>query len=81
MSCLQHTDAPVDSSHLWQEPIDGFRQLLFIAVDETRACSSRLFISPNCVSHGVREPPCETAVGSRCRAHVGEPGAVYTQMV
>ena len=22
MSCLQHTDAPVDSSHLWQEPID-----------------------------------------------------------
>ena len=43
MSCLQHTDAPVDSSHLWQEPIDGFRQLLFIAVDETRACSSRLW--------------------------------------
>ena len=66
MSCLQHTDAPVDSSHLWQEPIDGFRQLLFIAVDETRACSSRLSISPNCVSQGF-EPPCETVALSSTR--------------
>ena len=67
MSCLQHTDAPVDSSHLWQEPIDEFRQLLFIAVDETRSCSSRLSICPNCVSHVGFEPPCETVALSSTR--------------